>query len=88
MKYFILPILLTITLANKCTDVNLGSSLANPAASCHEIYRHNPTSRDSIGQYWIQTANDKLLEITCNMKLIKCGGVKGGQMQVVDADMN
>ena len=41
---------------------------------------------EAIGQYWIVT--DKgLVKVTCNMKL-KCGGVEGGWMQIVDVDMN
>ena len=35
---------------------------------------------------WIRT-NEGLFKVTCNMKL-KCGGVEGGWMQVVDVDMN
>ena len=63
-------------------------SHTNPAASCYEIYQHNPTSRGSVGHYWIKTS-EGLFEVTCNMKL-KCDGVEGGwmQLQVVDVDMN
>jgi len=80
----ILLLLLATTLANE--DKTLGLTQANPAASCHEIYQCNPTSRGSIGQYWIKTS-EGLFEVTCNMKL-RCGGVEGGWMQVVDVDMN
>ena len=84
MKYLILLLLFATTLANE--DKTLGISQNNPAASCHEIYQRNPTSRGSVGQYWIKTS-EGLFEVTCNMKL-KCGGVEGGWMQVVDVDMN
>ena len=47
-----------------------------------QIYQHNPASRGTIDQYWIKT-NKGLFEVTCNMKL-KCGGVEGVWMQVVD----
>ena len=71
-------------LANE--DNTLGMSEANPASSCNEIYQRNPTSRGTISQYWIRT-NEGLFKVTCNMKL-KCGGIEGGWMQVVDVDMN
>ena len=67
-------------------DVTLGVSEANPASCCNEIYQRNPTSRGTVDQYWIKT-NEGLFKVTCNMKL-KCGGVEGGWMQVVDVDMN
>ena len=84
MKCLILLLLFVAALANE--DKTLGMSQTNPAASCHEIYQRNPTSRGSVGQYWIKTSKG-LFEVTCNMKL-KCGGVEGGWMQVVDVDMN
>ena len=84
MKCFILLLLCAGALANE--DKTLGMSEANPASSCHQIYQHNPTSRGTIDQYWIKT-NEGLFKVTCNMKL-KCGGVEGGWMQVVDVDMN
>ena len=84
MKPLILVMLFTIALANE--DKTLGLSEANPAGSCNEIYQRNPTSRGTIGQYWIKT-NEGLFRVTCNMQL-KCGGVEGGWMQVVDVDMN
>ena len=71
-------------LANE--DKTLGMSETNPASSCNEIYQRNPTSRGIIGHYWIKT-DEGLFEVTCNMKL-KCGGVEGGWMQVIDLDMN
>ena len=64
----------------------LGNNKANPASSCDEIYQRNPTSRGTIGQYWIATGKG-IFKVTCNMKL-KCGGVEGGWMQVVDVDMS
>jgi len=64
----------------------LGMSEANPASSCNEIYQCNPTSRGSAGQYWIKNDEGKF-KVTCNMKL-KCGGIEGGWMQVLDMDMN
>ena len=61
-------------------------SKATPASSCNEIYQRNPTSRGTVDKYWIVT-DEGLFEVKCNMKL-KCGGVEGGWMQVVDVDMN
>ena len=84
MKCYILLLLCAGALANE--DKTLGMSEANPASSCNEIYQRNPTSRGTVDQYWIKT-NEGLFQVTCNMKL-KCGGVEGGWMQVVDVDMN
>ena len=84
MMKFILFLLCTGALANE--DKTLGMSEANPASSCNEIYQRNPRSRGTVDQYWIKT-NEGLFKVTCNMKL-KCGGVEGGWMQVVDVDMN
>ena len=80
MKFGIFTILLVVvaTLANELE--------INPAASCHEIYQRNPTSRGSVGQYWIKIS-EGLFEVTCKMKL-KCSCVEGGWKQVVDVDMN
>ena len=84
MKHLALLLLLVSASANE--DKTLGVSEANPASSCNEIYQRNPISRGSIGQYWIKTS-EGLFEVTCNMKL-KCGGLEGGWIQVVDVDMN
>ena len=84
MKHLILLLLFTCAIAYE--DKTLGLSKANPASSCHEIYQSNPTSRGTIGQYWIKT-HEGLFKVTCNMKL-KCGGVEGGWMQVADVDIN
>ena len=69
-----------------CTDMTLGMVEANPATSCNDIYKCNPLSRGNVGDYWIR-GKDGLYKVTCNMKL-KCGGIEGGWMQVVDVDMN
>ena len=84
MKYFGLLLLCVNALAIE--DNTLGMSEDNPANSCNEIFQRNPTSRGTVDQYWIKT-NEGLFKVTCNMKL-KCGGVEGGWMQVVDVDMN
>ena len=84
MKHLILLLLFANALANE--DKTLGMSEANPASSCNEIYQRNPTSRGTISHYWIKT-DEGLFKVKCNMKL-KCGGVEGGWMQVVDVDMN
>ena len=84
MEYLILLLLCASALANE--DKTLGMSEANPASSCNEIYQCNPTSRGTIGHYWIKT-DEGLFKVKCNMKL-KCGGAEGGWMQVVDVDMN
>ena len=84
MKWLILLLLCASALANE--DKTLGMSEANPASSCNEIYQRNPTSRGTIGHYWIKT-DEGLFKVTCNMKL-KCGGIEGGWMQVADVDMS
>ena len=76
--------LLQLVIASE--DSTLGTSNTNPASSCNEIYQRNPTGRGSIGKYWVKST-EELSEVTCNMQL-KCGGVEGGWMQVVDMDMN
>ena len=85
MKYLVLLLLFVNALACQ-PDKTLGLNETHPVSSCNEIYQHNPTSRGTIGQYWIKT-NKGLFKVTFNMKL-KCGGIKGGWMQVVDVDMN
>ena len=69
-----------------CTDMTLGMVETNPATSCNAIYKCNPLSRGKIGDYWI-SGNDGIQKVTCNMQL-KCGGIEGGWMQVVNVDMN
>ena len=86
MQIFIILLLFVGALANENSTCTLGMSEANPASSCNEIYQCNPTSRGTIGHYWIMT-DEGLFKVKCNMKL-KCGGVEGGWMQVVDVDMN
>ena len=72
-NYLILLMLLASATANE--DKALCMNEANPASSCDEIYQRNPTSRHTIGQYWIKTS-EGIFKVTCNMKL-KCGGVEG-----------
>ena len=84
LKHLIPVLLFASALANE--DKMLGLSEANPASSCNEIYQRNPTSRGIVDQYWVKT-NEGKFKVTCNMKL-KCSGVEGGWMQVVDVDMN
>jgi len=79
-------ILFLLNTGMACTDLTLGIVEANPATSCNEIYKCNPVSRGNVGDYWIR-GNDGVNKLTCNMKL-KCGGIEGGWMQVVDVDMN
>ena len=76
----------TVCTEMACTDMTLGMVEANPATSCNDIYKCNPLSRGNVGDYWIR-GKDGLYKVTCNMKL-KCGGIEGGWMQVVDVDMN
>ena len=84
MKHLVLLLLFAGALTDE--DKTLGISEANPGSSCDEIYQSNPTSRGTIGQYWIAT--DKgLFKVTCNMKL-KCGDIEGGWMEVINVDMN
>ena len=89
MKYFKCLILLLLSagaLAGGQIDTTFGTTETNPATSCTEIYQLNSASRGTIGQYYIKTC-DGVRKVTCNMKL-KCGGLEGGWMQVVDVDMN
>ena len=87
MKCFILLLLFAGTLADDHLDIyKIGTTEANPATSCAEIYELNTASRGTIGQYYIKTC-DGVRKVTCNMKL-KCGGLEGGWMQVIDVDMN
>ena len=85
MKWFILLLVFTYSAISKGYPI-LGSTEANPATSCNEIYQQNTTIRGTIGQYYIKTCDGVQL-VTCNMKL-KCGGIEGGWMQVVDVDMD
>ena len=84
MKYFLLLVLFTSTMANESN--RLGLDREHPASSCNEIYQRNPTSRGTISLYWVKTS-EGLLEVKCNMQL-RCNGIGGGWMQVVDVDMN
>ena len=84
MNCFILLLLSAGALA--CKDKKLGLNENKPGSSCNQIYKCNPTSRGTVGQYWISTDAGKY-KVTCNMKL-KCGGIEGGWMQVVDMDIN
>ena len=84
MKCFLLLLLCTGALAHN--DKTLGMYQANPASSCNEIYQNNPISKGTTDQFWIKTT-EGVFKVTCNMNL-KCGGVEGGWMQVVDVDMN
>ena len=79
-------VLLLLSTGMACTDMTLGIVQANPATSCNEIYKCNPISRGTIGEYWIR-GNGGVHKATCNMKL-KCGGIEGGWLKVVDVDMN
>ena len=86
MKHLILLLLSVLALAIGVKgDTKLGKTKANPATSCNEIYQRNPTSRGTIGKYYIKIDHD-VKEVTCNMKL-KCGGLEGGWMQVANLEM-
>ena len=50
----VLLLLFSFVVANR--DNLFGTSKDWPAASCQEIYQRNPTSRGSVGQYWIRTS--------------------------------
>ena len=77
--------LLAVGLAHDETCTTLGLLASNPASSCNDIYQHNIASRGNNGHYWINTIQG-LQEVKCKMGL-KCGGVEGGWMQVVDVNM-
>ena len=49
-------------------DSTLGKKRVNPATSCNQIYQLNPTSRGTIGQYFVKI-DDVVQTVTCNMKL-------------------
>ena len=88
MKTFLASSILLIVFnaGMACTDMALGMIEANPATSCNEIHKCNPLTRGTISEYWIKGKNG-VHKVTCNMKL-KCGGIEGGWMQVVNVDMN
>ena len=67
-------------------DVTLGINKLNPGSSCNDIYQRNPFSRGRNTKYWISTS-EGLFEVPCNMQL-KCGGIEGGWMQVIDVDID
>jgi len=48
---FLLLVLFAATASPNNEDNSLGMNKAAPAASCHEIYQHNPTSSGIVGQY-------------------------------------
>ena len=56
LKYFTLVLVVASALSNE--DQILGFSEANPSSSCNEICQRNPTSRGTIGQYWIKMYNE------------------------------
>ena len=86
MKHFnVLLISVLAFAAGVKGDTALGTKRGNPATSCNQIYHLNPTSRGTIGQYFVKI-DGVVQRVTCNMKL-KCGGLEGGWMQVVDLDM-
>ena len=78
--------ILSLTTVIGSEDATLGMDQLNPGSSCNDIHQRNTFSRGRTGNYWIAT-NEGVFEIACNMKL-KCGGVEGGWMQVIDIDMN
>ena len=51
MKGLILLLLFTLALGDDHIDTTLGTTEANPASSCAEIYELNSASRGTIGQY-------------------------------------
>ena len=78
MKCLILLLLFTLALADDHLGTTFGTTEANPASSCAEIYELNSASRGTIGQYYIKTCNG-VRKVICNMKL-KCGGIEGRWM--------
>ena len=68
MKCLILLLLSAgvLAIADDHIDITFGTTAANPATSCNEIYQHNPTSRGTIGQYYIKTC-DGAQKVTCNI---------------------
>ena len=79
MKHLIVLLLSALILATGATKhakIEIGIDKEHPATSCNEIYQLNPTSRGTIGQYYIKI-NHEVKKVTCYMKL-KCGGLEGG----------
>ena len=81
----ILLSLLAAALAHDETCTTFGLLASNPASSCNEIYQRNIASRQSSGYYWIKT-DQGLYQVKCKMGL-RCEGVEGGWMQVVDVNI-
>ena len=78
--------MLCLALVIGSEDATLGMDQLNLGSSCNDIYQRNPFSRGRTSKYWIAT-KEGVYEVACNMKL-KCGGVEGGWMQVIDIDMD
>ena len=78
--------MLSLNIVIGSEDATLGMEQLNPGSSCNDIYQLNPFSRGRTENYWIAT-NEGVFEVACNTKL-KCGGVEGGWMQVIDIDMD
>ena len=68
MKCLILLLLSAgvLAIADDHIDIIFGTTAANPATSCNEIYQHNPASRGTIGQYYIKTC-DGAQKVICNI---------------------
>ena len=78
--------MLCLSMAIAIEDDTFGINELNPGSSCNDIYQRNSFSRGRTGKYCIATYKG-VFEVTCNMKL-KCGGIEGGWMQVIDVDMD
>ena len=63
----------------------LGVSSTSPGKSCNKIYQINKATRGISGTYWIQSDNDIIQQVYCDMEL-ECGGHKGGWMRVIQLD--
>ena len=79
-------LMLSLSMVMAVEDATLGINKLNPGSSCNDVYQRNLFSRGRTAKYWIAT-NEGIFEVTCDMKL-KCGGIEGGWMKVIDIDMD
>ena len=72
-----------ITMPPTTTPQVLLGSFDNPATSCNQISRDQPS-----GEYWIRNSTSAPLQVFCDTSLRKCScDSTGGWMRVVNLDM-
>ena len=60
------------------------TSQANPAASCQDIYRGDPTTPS--GYYWVNTVSGPQ-QVYCEMNTTRCGNITAGWTRVAHINM-